>query len=226
MGIPGFDGLFDAPTMSAALGTLAKLGIAAVLGGLVGIEREITRRPAGIRTHMLVCMGCALFTELSTAFGSVSPDRVAGQIVTGVGFLGAGTILRTGLEVKGLTTAASIWAVAAIGMAVAVGGPFLWVAVVATAMTLGTLMLVGVVEDRFDKGGAFRVMNVSLDSRYRLPALISAISEVGAEVGSTTISGAEGEIRVGISVTKGDAGLLAKVAGMPGVQSAEWSDLV
>ena len=101
------------------------LVIAAFLGGLIGLEREAGHRPAGLRTTMLVCVGSALFTVLSIhAFpsaGDVSNARVAAQIVAGIGFLGAGTVWRAQDQVKGLTTAASLWVAAAIGMAVGAG---------------------------------------------------------------------------------------------------------
>ena len=102
---------------------LGRLVLAVVLAGLVGYEREQADKPAGFRTHILVGMGAALFTVVSVyGFGGGGdPTRVAAQIVTGVGFLGAGTIFRSEGLLLGLTTAASIWAVAAIGMAVAVG---------------------------------------------------------------------------------------------------------
>ena len=100
--------------------------LAFVLGAVIGYERETTQRPAGLRTHMLVAAGSAVFTIASIyAFagqGTVrDPGRVAAQIVTGVGFLGAGTIWRTSSTVRGLTTAASIWLVAAVGMLVGSG---------------------------------------------------------------------------------------------------------
>jgi putative Mg2+ transporter-C (MgtC) family protein len=222
--VPGFEGLFETGTIMSALGTLLKLGLAALLGGIVGIEREITRRPAGIRTHMLVCFGCALFAELSGAFGSPTPDRVAAQIVTGVGFLGAGTILRTGLEVKGLTTAASIWAVAAIGMAVSVGGSFFWVAVLATALTLGTLRIVATLEDKVIDSGKYRRMNVAVESRDTVPALMESLTEAGAEIGRVTVSRQEQGFGVSLSLASGEPNMLRLVAEVPGVVTAEWAD--
>jgi putative Mg2+ transporter-C (MgtC) family protein len=111
---------------------LLRLAVAACLGAAVGIEREIREREAGLRTHLLVCVGSALFTIVS-AYGfneflasgqsvvRADPSRVAAQIVTGIGFLGAGAIIRQGLSVRGLTTAATLWVVAAIGMAVGAG---------------------------------------------------------------------------------------------------------
>ena len=109
-----------------------RLGMAALLGGAVGFERELREREAGLRTHLLVCVGASLFTivsayawtdfTFSTPAGIVfDPTRIAAQIVTGIGFLGAGAIIRQGLSVRGLTTAATLWLVAAIGMATGAG---------------------------------------------------------------------------------------------------------
>jgi putative Mg2+ transporter-C (MgtC) family protein len=95
---------------------LGRLLLAGVLGGLIGLERELRGYPAGIRTIGLVALGSCLFTDISRLLGG--DDRVAAQIVTGIGFLGAGVIFREGYTVKGITTAATIWAAAAIGMAV------------------------------------------------------------------------------------------------------------
>ena len=100
-----------------------RLVVAAALGALVGYERERSGKPAGVRTHGMVCLGAALFTLISIfGFnGDGDPARVAAQVVTGVGFLGAGAILHGGGTVHGLTTAASLWVTAAIGVAVGVG---------------------------------------------------------------------------------------------------------
>jgi putative Mg2+ transporter-C (MgtC) family protein len=105
----------------------ARLVIAAALGALIGAEREIHGHPAGIRTHMLVALGSGLFTVLSIhGFGQgpgspIDPTRIAAQIVSGIGFLGAGAILKDGIVIRGLTTAASLWATAAVGMAAGAG---------------------------------------------------------------------------------------------------------
>jgi len=130
-------------------GTIAgRLLLAAFLGAAVGFEREIRDREAGVRTHLLVSLGSALFTIIS-AFGfhefltsgaavvRADPTRIAAQIVTGIGFLGAGAIIREGLSVRGLTTAATLWVVAAIGMAAGAG--FYWPAVAVTVLTLFAL---------------------------------------------------------------------------------------
>ncbi len=132
----------------AQIDSAVRLAIAAGFGLLIGIEREIREHAAGLRTHILVCVGACLFTIVS-AFGfdavggdllRSDPTRVASNIVTGVGFLGAGAILREGLSVRGLTTAASLWMVAAIGMAVGVGMYFAsGFAVVITLVSLWVL---------------------------------------------------------------------------------------
>jgi putative Mg2+ transporter-C (MgtC) family protein len=105
------------------LDMVIRLVVAAFLGAVIGYERAQAKKPAGIRTHLLVCMGAALFTVISIyAFsGPADPSRVAAGVVVGVGFLGAGTILRQERGVAGLTTAATIWAVAAIGVAIGAG---------------------------------------------------------------------------------------------------------
>ena len=105
------------------LDLLLHLALAVILGGAIGLERELRQKAAGLRTNILICAGAALFTELSLAmtaeFGD--PSRIAAQIVTGVGFLGAGAIIQGRGTVTGLTTAATMWLVAAIGMAVGFG---------------------------------------------------------------------------------------------------------
>ncbi len=109
-------------TVAEEIEIAVRLVLAGVFGAAVGYERRSADKPAGLRTLSLVALGSALFTIISTfGFDTADQSRVAAQIVTGVGFLGAGTILRSGVTVSGLTTAATIWAVAAIGMAVGSG---------------------------------------------------------------------------------------------------------
>jgi len=116
-----------------------RLILAALLGGIVGYQRERAEKPAGLRTHILVALGATLFTVVSLyGFGSGSdPTRIAAQVVTGIGFLGAGTILREREQVQGLTTAASTWAVASVGVAVGVG--MYLMALVACLIVVGVL---------------------------------------------------------------------------------------
>lgn len=102
------------------LETFLSLLLAVALGAIVGIEREMTHKPAGLRTHMLVSLGACLFTVVSVGF-DVEPARIAAGIVAGIGFIGAGTIWAEKDKVKGITTAASLWATAAIGLTAGIG---------------------------------------------------------------------------------------------------------
>ena len=101
--------------------TFIRLVLAVVFGGLIGLEREIVHRPAGVRTHMLVSLGSALFVLITLESIPLGIDKIIAGIATGIGFLGAGTIFKAKTEVHGLTTAASIWAVAGIGIAIGLG---------------------------------------------------------------------------------------------------------
>lgn len=132
------------------LDLLARLLLATILGAVIGIDREIRRKPAGLRTNMLIALGSALFTIMSLRLAGQggTPDRVAAQIVTGIGFLGAGAILRSGKDVHGMTTAATIWVNAAIGMAA--GGGEYATAIGATFVTLIVLVILPPVEAYFD----------------------------------------------------------------------------
>ncbi len=125
-----------------------RLAVSLVLGALIGFEREFRRHPAGFRTHSLVALGAALFTIISAygfAGSAVDPTRIAAQIVSGIGFIGAGTILHHRGGVRGLTTAASLWSVAAIGMAAGAG--LLVLAVIGTVLILVVLNLFDRVEE-------------------------------------------------------------------------------
>ncbi|MFH0955088.1 MAG: MgtC/SapB family protein [Candidatus Micrarchaeota archaeon] len=109
--------------MLAETDFLLRLIVAAILGGLIGFEREAHERPAGLRTHMLVCIGAALFTIASFDFttGNADPTRIASNIVVGIGFIAAGAIFKAESKVTGLTTAADLWVVGAIGMFAGLG---------------------------------------------------------------------------------------------------------
>lgn len=144
------------PELSIAL--VGRLLLASVLGGIIGLEREIHGRPAGFRTHLLVSLGACLFVITSVEFyliygnfsGSVpvgvDPGRVAAQVVTGIGFLGAGAIIREKASIRGLTTAACLWVAAALGVTCGVGLYYLAISV--TAIALGSLLLLKQVEKR------------------------------------------------------------------------------
>jgi putative Mg2+ transporter-C (MgtC) family protein len=137
---------------------VARLAYAALLGGIIGLEREVRGFPAGVRTVALVAMGATLFTEVSSL--TAEEDRIAAGIVTGIGFLGAGVIMREGYSIRGITTAATIWSAAAVGMAV---GRELYIVAGLTSLLIFILL-----ESRPQVRGASAVM------RRRLPGMSDA----------------------------------------------------
>lgn len=138
------------PTMQQVLHTLVPLALAAFLGGVIGLERELKRKPAGLRTQMFICIGSAFFTVLSSQLASGwggDHTRIAAQIIPGIGFIGAGSILHFRGSVTGLTTAATLFVVASIGMAA--GGGLYLPALFATLLVFMALVLLGWMESRF-----------------------------------------------------------------------------
>lgn len=126
---------------------LFRCGVAALCGGLIGIERELKSKPAGFRTNILICLGSCIYMAVGLLVtGNVDPTRIAAQVVTGIGFLGAGCIVRSGNNVHGLTTAATIWVVAAIGIVAGAGYPVL--AFIASVIVITTLAALRRVEAR------------------------------------------------------------------------------
>jgi putative Mg2+ transporter-C (MgtC) family protein len=132
--------------------TMVRLALAAVLGGIIGLERELKRKPAGLRTNMFICFGSAMFTILSTElageWGIGDHTRIAAQIIPGIGFIGAGSILHDKGGVSGLTTAATLFVVASIGMAA--GGGLYLLAIFATMLIYLALHLLGLMERQFN----------------------------------------------------------------------------
>jgi putative Mg2+ transporter-C (MgtC) family protein len=139
---------------------IQRLLLAAVLGGLVGLEREMRQKSAGLRTNTLIAIGSALFTLMSIELAegtSADGTRIAAQIVTGIGFLGAGAIMRTDSGIQGLTTAATVWVNAAIGLAV--GGGEYHLAFIATGVTLVVLLALSPLEALLDRRAQQRSRN-------------------------------------------------------------------
>ena len=130
--------------------TIVRLLIAIGLGAAVGFERQLKKRPAGLRTHMLVCLGAAIFTTVGLSL-EPNTSRIAEAIVTGIGFLGAGAIIAQGGRVRGITSAATLWAVAGLGLVVGVGAYV--IAVVITVLIFGTLQIDRI--KRFSEGGTY-----------------------------------------------------------------------
>lgn len=162
--------------------SLRRLILAALLGGLIGLERETKNRPAGLRTNMFICFGAALFTTLSHDLAGANSDytRIASQIIPGIGFIGAGSILHTRGLTTGLTTAATMFVVASVGMAA--GGGLYLTATFATGLVLLSLFALGHLEETFNlklllvsyevtganSEGMIREVNRILEGRHRL----------------------------------------------------------
>lgn len=164
---------------------LVALLVASALGAVVGIERELHGRPAGLRTHILLSLGAALFGIISRSAAPAhgDPTRIAAQVVTGVGFLGAGTILHLGGTVRGLTTAASIWSTAAIGLTVGLSRQHWGLAAAATGIAFVTLFVLHFLEDFFWRGVELRDVDIvcrteEVDLAQVLEALASRRIEV------------------------------------------------
>ncbi len=140
---------FSFPT-GADLALTLQIALAGILGGIIGWQRHRAGRPAGVRTHALVAMAAASFALAGiygfAPGGSQDPTRIAAQVVTGVGFLGAGTIFRAQDRIVGLTTAATLWFAAGLGILIAAG--LAWVAIFITVLAFATLSLAGVFESR------------------------------------------------------------------------------
>jgi putative Mg2+ transporter-C (MgtC) family protein len=214
--------LFSPANLALTTDVLVKLGIGAILGGIVGLERELHGRPAGLRTHMLVVLGVILFCEVSKAFSPSDQTRIAAQIVTGIGFLGAGSILRNGAEVHGLTSAASVWAVSGIAMAVSVGGPFLIIAGVATVLTLITLNVIERLESLLVPGLRPNELVVTLDDPSHVLGLLEALGVEGGRISGLRVLRRGPPVEVHIDVQGSRDGLMRAAAGSAGVAAAHW----
>lgn len=171
--------------MFSAWVTFTRLLLSVVLSGIIGLERESLNRPAGFRTHILVCIGSALTMLVSQeiyfmykGLVAVDPGRIAAQVISGIGFLGAGTIIREGAAVKGLTTAASLWAVAGIGLAVGAG--MYTAAVISTGLVFLTLISLGRLEYWLVQKRQFHILNITIADR---PGQIGKIGTLFGEFG-------------------------------------------
>ena len=210
---------------------ILKLVVSLVLGGLIGLERETHDRPAGLRTHILVCVGSTLFALCSYTIAGkqFDPGRISAQIVTGIGFLGAGTIMRQGSVVRGLTTAASIWTVAAIGLAVAVGGQMMLVALAATVLIVATLNLIPHLERRLLLKTDERALTVLAASGSEPTCrVLSVLTKHAARVrvlgSEETAEGARQILRMRVRVPDGfnEAAFDADLLASEGVFSYSW----
>src|SRR5262247_1348151 len=174
-----------------------KLMLAAVLGGIIGIEREIRDKPAGLRTNMLICVGSALFMSLSTKVAELlggDPTRIAAQIISGIGFLGAGAVLHSHGFVMGLTTAATIWVVAGVGMAL--GSGMYMVAAFTTAMSLVTLYFLSFIEDKIQGRKSYSYALVVTDLNQALASINRVLQDSSVSAASFNFKKKAGHYRV------------------------------
>lgn len=146
---------------------ITKIGLALLIGTVIGAEREYKNKAAGLRTLILICVGATLFTMISSILGADGETgRIAANIVTGIGFLGAGAIMREGFTVSGLTTASSIWVVAALGMAVGAGEYYL--ALVTTGVVMIVLTGFGIIQDVLEGFRKTLQLHVTFEGAYDL----------------------------------------------------------
>ena len=216
-----------------------RLVAAAFLGAAVGLEREIRGQPAGLRTHMLVALGSCLFTVISAyGFGAFlgdgadpqfrfDPTRIAAQIVTGIGFLGAGAILRYGMTVRGLTTAASLWVVAAMGMAVGVGAYL--ISAVSAGITLLALIGLRPLRSRLVRGlrREHEEFHLEVGPEFDLGGLVQVLEGIGLRVDDVRVEEEDGVRQVAIfamvPADRKPEEALALLTRHPGVRTAEWT---
>ena len=162
-----------------------RLLLAAILGGFIGLERESQGRPAGLRTHMLVSLGSCLIMLISVygfaGKGMVyDPGRLAAQVISGIGFLGAGTILRDGISVRGLTTAASLWLVAGVGLAIGAG--FYIGAAVTTLFAAITLIALEHIEKRYIYSKSMLIETLVINSPGELGNLCKVLGDLNINI--------------------------------------------
>lgn len=203
-----------------------RLLIALLVGGIVGLEREFKGKPAGIRTNILICVGSCLFMIISTevartSAGIADPGRIAAQVVTGVGFLCAGTIMRSRFTVSGLTTAATIWVLSALG--VAIGAGYTLLAAAGAAIITLTLVAVRFFEAGIHHFHSNHIIQLVLDTREEmLPAVLGEFSrlKLSADIHDVKLAGDAWHVIIEYDTSKKThLVLLKELSGMDGVSS-------
>ena len=209
---------------------MIRLVVATLLGAVIGLEREKHGRPAGLRTHILVALGSCLIMLLSIygfpAERNWDPGRLAAQVVSGIGFLGAGTILRDGTSIRGLTTAASLWVVAGIGLAA--GSGFYWAAALTTFLAVFALVLLDDLERKLFTGSTVQIRAELLDRPGALASLSQVFANHGVSIRKIALTIDEENRRALISLqVRGHnidkEKILAELSALPGLSSVEWS---
>jgi len=210
-----------------------RLFAAAALGGAVGMERELREREAGLRTHVLVAVGAALFTlasaygfhEFLTEGGNVvraDPTRIAAQIVTGIGFIGAGAILREGMSVRGITTAATLWVVAAIGLAAGAG--YYVAAFIATAVVIIALWPLRILTHRLVDRARHEEKRLTLElaPRQGISPLLVLLEQQGIRVDSFTLEDQRDRRRLTLGLDRPSQQVVPLVSGLDYVIGVRW----
>jgi putative Mg2+ transporter-C (MgtC) family protein len=206
-----------------------RLAVAAALGGVIGLERELDEKAAGLRTHMLVSLGSALFTMVGAygfhdflvgggAIVRADPSRIAAQIVTGIGFLGAGVIFRQGFTVRGLTTAASLWVVAAVGMAAGAG--FWKGALIGTAVGIVSLRPLEWLKEKAIPQRAAARLSIELTEGGSAGRVLEALERAG-DLLALSRDGRRLEIEVRMDLQQRTRAL-EEIAGLADVREARW----
>jgi|RhiMetdeSRZDD1v2_1073273.scaffolds.fasta_scaffold27849_2 putative Mg2+ transporter-C (MgtC) family protein len=193
----GPDPVFPWENARMDLSVALKLFLAAILGGMIGMERELRDKPAGLRTNILICVGSTLFMSISTRVAQVlggDPTRIAAQIISGIGFLGAGAVLHSHGFVLGLTTAATIWVVAGIGMAL--GSGMYSLAVFVTGMSILTLYFLGFAEDRIQGRKSYTYSLVVTNLNEALASINRVLKESSVSAVSFNFKKGTGHYRV------------------------------
>ena len=211
-----------------------RLILAAVLSGIVGFEREFHGRAAGFRTHILLCVGTTLIMITSVHIFDVysgrtpiDPARLAAGVVTGIGFLGAGTIMRYRASVRGLTTAASLWVVTGVGLAV--GSGLYFGAIMTTALAVITLMLFGRLEHSMIRKDWYKTIVVeSKDGLDQLKRVREVLGEYGVDITDFEVErsgdGASMVLKIGVKLSTSHhaAAMVQDIGRLEGVKSARW----
>ncbi len=213
---------------------LLRLVMAAVLSGIVGFEREFHGRAAGLRTHILLCVGSTLVMLTSIHIFDVysarvpcDPARIAAGVLTGIGFLGAGTIIHSRSSVRGLTTAASLWMVAGIGLAV--GSGMYFGAVAATVITIITLFFFSRMEHAMIRKDWYKTLIVEAHEGFnQIKGTREVLAEYGARVTDFEVERSDDgtnmvfEIGVRLSTSRNDDHIVQDISGLEGVKSVKW----
>lgn len=216
---------------------IVRLVLAFVLGGLIGMERELHGRAAGLRTHILVCLGSALIMLTSMHMfylyrdiTTIDPARIAAGVITGIGFLGAGTILRFRASVRGLTTAASLWAVAGIGLAV--GSGFYLGAYITSALVLIVLFVLTRVEHALVRKDWYKLLAVETRGQLQqLQDIRACLSNYKAEIRDFEIKKKPEsenvlmELNLKLITDRQDDQILTEIMRIKGVEKAGWQEL-